>query len=449
MSRAKTESRADYVKVYGLAIVLTLAGFAVAYQFVEPAPPSTIHISAGSNQGAYIRFARAYSARLATHGITLVVHESAGSGMNLERLSDPQSDIDVALVQGGVGDPDKQIGLRSLGSVYYEPLWIFHRLGAEVGDLRALAGKRIAIGKEGSGTRAVALRLLAANDISPSTATLANMGGAEAAAALQGGEVDAIILVSGPGTALIESLLRHVDINLMSFDRAEAYTRRFRFLNRVQLPRGAVSLAEDIPSRDINLLAPTATLVVRDTLHPALINMLLQAADDVHRGGSLLERPGQFPTPRFVDFPLSDEAERFYRSGPPFLQRYLPFWAATGVDRLKVLLLPLLTVLFPLFKIVPPVYSWRVRRRIYRWYREVREIETDYRDATSPEMAREGQMALTRIERELVDLKVPLGIADSLYHLRMHIAFVRSALAVAVDAPSEPPDEMAEMSEPS
>ena len=428
MALQTAESRHDYLKTYGAAALLTLAGFFVAYQFVEPAPPSTIVMSTGGVDGAYHRFAGRYAAALASDGVKLMLKSSAGSVENIARLTNSDAAVEVALVQGGVSGAREYPALRALGSVYYEPLWLFYRGTAPLHTLRELRGRRVAVGAPGSGTRAVMAALLGANELSFQDLDASELNAVAAAQALQRGELDAAAFVASPKATAVRLLVSDTNIRLMSFARAEAYARLHPFLNRVVLPRGAISLSEDLPRNDVQLLAPAATLVARDTLHPALIDLLLRAAVDVHSEGALFERPGEFPSPRFVDFELSDEARRFYRSGPPFLQRYLPFWAANLVDRMKVLILPLITVLFPLFKIVPPFYSWRVRRRISRWYRDVRDIEIRYLLELDESSRKEGLARLDQIDRELIELKVPLAVSDSLYHLRLHTRFVRDEL---------------------
>ena len=423
------DSRAEAWRVYGLALALTVAGFAIAYQFVEPAPPRSITISAGAPGGAYHDYAHRYAALLARDGVELRVLESAGSVENLARLTAPDGAVQLALVQGGVGDRERHPGLVALGSLYYEPLWIFHRADMPLELLGDLRGRRVAIGAEGSGTRAIMRTLLRANGMQTDDLVALELGTAQAAEALLGGAIDAAAFVGSARSDALRTLLVAPEVAVLSMTRAEAYARRYPFLNRVNLPRGAISLADDLPARDVELLAPAATLVAREDLHPALVDLLLQVVSRVHGGGSLFERPGQFPSPRYVDFELADEARRHYESGPPLLQRYLPFWAATLADRMKVLMLPLITVLFPLFKIVPPFYSWRVRRRIYRWYRDVRDIEMAYLDEPESAARETGLARLAEIERELVGLRVPLGVADALYHLRLHIGFVREELA--------------------
>lgn len=417
----------DQWGVYGIGVVIVLAGFLVAYQFVEPAPPRTLTIATGGTSGAYHAFANRYAEVLKAQGITLTVRSTQGSLDNLARLRDRAQGVDVAFVQGGTGSGVPADGLMALGSVYYEPFWVFTRADASPDRLGALRGKRIAVGGEGSGTRAVALHLLAENGIGAADADLRPLGGREAEAALKAGEVDAVMTVASVSSALVRDLLAAPGLAPMTFARAEAYGLRNRFLSTVRLPRGAVDLAADIPATDVTLLAPAATLVARDDLHPALVTLLLQAAAGVHGAGGVFEAPGAFPSARFVEFPLSPEAARYYRSGPSLLQRYLPFWAADLIDRLKVMLIPLLTLLLPLGKVLPPLYRWRIRSRIYRWYKDLLEIEEAVHGG-DPDLARLAAR-LDGIEAEVQHLSVPLSYADAAYSLRMHIGLVRDSLA--------------------
>lgn len=418
----------DRLGIYGLGVLLIVAGFVVAYQFVEPAPPRHLRIATGGTSGAYYATAKKYAERLAMLGITLDVVATEGSVDNLAKLKDPASGIDVAFVQGGTGGAVSPEGLMALGSVYYEPFWVFTRAPFKPAQLSELKGKRVAVGAEGSGTRAVALHLLDENGIGTGEASLQPIGGREAEAALKAGDIDAVMLVASPTSALIADLLGAQGVVPMTFNRADAYALRDRYLSVLHLPRGAIDLGRDVPSRNLTLLAPAATLVARDTLHPALVTLLLQEASAVHGAGGLFEAPGAFPSAKGVEFPLSPEADRYYRSGPSFLQRYLPFWAADLIDRLKVMLIPLLTLLLPLGKVLPPLYRWRIRSRIYRWYKDLLEIEDAAYDARGAARRVELTARLDAIETEVQHLSVPLSYADAAYSLRMHIGLVRETL---------------------
>jgi len=410
----------DKLKIYLPAVALTLAAFLVAYQFVDPAPPSTITWSAGEKGGAYYAYAERYRDFLAQQGVRVEILESAGSVENVKRLT--AGGADVAFVQGGVADAETVGSLQSLGSLYYEPLWLFLRQGVEIDYLHQLQGRHIAAGLPGSGTRALAVNLLAENGIDESQ--LLALPGKEAAEKLLAGGIDAMFVVGAADSALVERLLLNPAVRLMSFARAAAYARRHAELSPVLLSEGVVDLQANIPARDVQLLATTATLVAREELHPALQMLILQAAAAIHADAGLFSRAGQFPTAEHAGIALSDDARRFYESGPPFLQRFLPFWAATMVDRLKVMLLPFIALLLPLFKLMPPLYRWRVRSRIYRWYRELGEIDGRLHGADAEEVARLID-DLNRIESEIRKVHVPLSYAEELYSLRQHLALVR------------------------
>jgi TRAP transporter TAXI family solute receptor len=414
----------DLLTIYGPALLLTLAAFAVAYLFVDPAPPTTLVLAAGPEEGAYSRFADRYRERLQRQGIRLEIRHTRGSLENLELLG--ADGADVAFVQGGT-ESATQAPLRSLGSLYFEPVWLFYREPLHLQRLTDLAGRTLAAGPPGSGTLALARELLRDNAPVPDV-VLREQGGREAVQALLGGTVDAVFLVSGPDSPLIAELIRAPGVRLMDFTRAAAYARLHPYLSSLVLPQGMIDLHANLPDRDVHLLAPAATLVARPGVHPALQDLLLQTAAGVHGGGGWFEAPGRFPSREFTVFPVSPEAERFYKHGPPLLQRYLPFWAATLVDRLKVMLLPLVVVLLPLIKVMPPVYTWRMRARIYRWYRDLDEIDSRRQESLDPAGQAAARADLARLEAEVAKVHVPLSFAAQAYDLRLHIRLVRDGL---------------------
>ncbi|TQV81997.1 TAXI family TRAP transporter solute-binding subunit [Denitrobaculum tricleocarpae] len=411
------------IAVVAPALILVIAGFVVAYQFVGPPPPDRIVMATGSESGAYHAYGKLYAERFREEGIELVLRSTAGSSENLSLLSDPDADVPVAFMQSGIGEPADHTDLKSLGSLYYEPLWVFVRSDGKPRRLTELSGLRIAVGAEGSGTRSVALALLADNGITDATASLAALDGVTAEAALQAGDIDAAIFVTSATSPRIRALLEAPGIALMNFERADAYVRRNDYLSKVLLPKGTVDLANNLPAEDTVLLAPTATVVFSPELHPALADLLLLTMRDTHRSGGLLEKPGSFPGGNFVTYPLAPVAQRFYDEGPPFLQRYLSFWAANLIDRLKILLLPLLTLLYPLFKILPPTYSWRMRSKVNRWYKELQALDDELR-ANSISRA-DATARLDEIEASVEKVSVPAGFAASAYTLRLHIDFLR------------------------
>jgi TRAP transporter TAXI family solute receptor len=413
-------------------VLITAIGLVIAYQFVAPEPPRRITITTGSEAGAYYAYARRYAALLAAKGITLEVRTSAGSHQNLERLE--KGEADVAFVQGGIAartsgeDEDEPGPLRSLGSVAYEPVWVFYRGEQRVDKLYQLAGRRVAVGEDGSGIRGLALQLLEANDIKPDSPDLLPLAGLTAAEALQQSEIDAAFIVAAQEAPVVQVMLRSPGLRVVGFSQADAYLRRFPFLSKVVLPRGVVDLVRDVPPRDTVLLATTANVIVRDDLHPALASLLLQAMTEVNGRGGFFQRAGEFPAYKDQGFPLSADAQRYYQSGPPFLQRYLPFWLAVLVERLFVMILPLVMVLLPLLKFAPAIYSWRVRSKIVRCYGDLKFLENDLRQHYDPPQHQEYVAHLERIENAASTLNIPLAFSDLLYTLREHINLVREEL---------------------
>ncbi len=412
--------------VYGPLVLLVLIGFGLAFQYIKPAPPDHVIMASGEPGGAYDAFAQRYRDLLAREGITLEIVNTHGSLDNLRLLSGGR--VDMAFVQGGVAEPG-QLGTRleSLGSLYYEPLWVFQRANLDIDRLTDLKGLRLAIGPEGSGTRALVELLLQENQIPADNAQWLSLDSGEAAQRLQEGSIDVAFFVASPKSERVSSLLHDSQVKLVNIQRASAYARRHPFLMELTLPEGSEDLAVNIPSIDIHLLAATSEMVIQEDLHPAIMGLMMQVLDEVHHGAGWFSGEGDFPSPRHTSFPVADEAERYYLNGPPFLQRYLPFWAASLLDRTKIMLLPLLGLLLPLFKIVPPLYRWRMRARIYRWYEELQEVDRSILTAS-----REEKQAylnkLNELEREVRDVVVPLSFAYQLYHLRLHIDFVRQKL---------------------
>ncbi len=420
----------EQLSVIGPAALLAIVAFVVAFQWVKPAPPSRVVIATGRSDGAYHRFAQLYRERLARERITLDIRDTSGSVENIRLLEDPASGVDIAFVQGGTGGAAKTDSLVSLASLYFEPLWVFSRTAPGPSDLRAMRGRRLAIGPEASGTRAVAQTLLAANGLTGATGRFSPLTGIDAVRALRGGEVDTVFLIASAESETVKEMLRSPGIALLSFPRADAYTKRFPFLTKLVLPAGGLSLEANLPPRDTVLLAPAATLVVRRDFHPALVDLLLVTAAGVHARRGLFEAPKQFPSPDHLEFPLMSEAQRYHQSGPPFLARFLPFWAATLVDRIKVLVLPLL-VLVPLARAVLPAYRWRIRSKITKKYRNVVDVDQALVQGLTAADCDELLARLDGIEEAVRALRVPLGYADAHYHLRLHLDLVRAKVKEA------------------
>jgi TRAP transporter TAXI family solute receptor len=420
-------------------LLLIIAGFWGASRFIKPAPPDTLILSSGGEGGAYQRFAVAYKDALARYGVRLIEKPSAGSTENLQRLRDPGFAVDAAFVQGGTARLQEGDALYSLGSLYYEPLWVFHRADLPRGKSGAAAGvawlkgKRVAIGAPGSGANYLAREILQAHQMDEKNVTLVEQGGLGLGQSLAEKKIDAVFIVGPAKSAVIWTLLNTPGVRLMNLAHADAYTRRFPYLSKVMLPRGAVDLDADVPAEDITLVAPTATLVVREDTHPVLVGLLMQVLAEVHGEAGAFNRPGDFPRPAGTDFPLAPEAERYYKSGKPFLQRYLPFWVAVQLDRLVVMLIPLLALLVPLVKIAPALYGWRVRSRIFRRYGELKLLEAEVEDQPGKHSREEWLARLDTLEAAINRIQTPLAFSDVLYNLRSHVLLARQNVLKRLD----------------
>ena len=442
-------SARDLLLASGPFIVLALALLALAYWWLDPTPPRRVVLATGAEQGAYAEFGKRYAALLKQHGIAVELRNTQGAAENLALLRDPASGVDLAFVQGGAdearatGEDETDPDLVSLGSLFYEPVWLFYRSDAQqrllkgqpLANLNQLAGWRVNIGAPGSGVPNLMARLLEANRVDPASITLLRQPQTPAVMSLLAGEADALVFASAPESLMVQMLLKTPGIVLFDFSQAEAYSRRFPFMSPITLPRGVVDLALDQPPADVHLVAPTATLVARDTLHPALIQLFVQAARTVHGEAGWFQRKGDFPTARNTERRLAPEADRYYRNGPPFLQRYLPFWLANLIDRMWVVLVSIIAILIPLSRVVPPLYQFRIRSRIFRWYGQLQVIENDIGRRPANELARE----LDAIEQRVANVSVPLSYADGLYALRGHIGMVRRKAGVPAPAAPQAP----------
>jgi hypothetical protein len=437
----------DLLATVGPFVVLAIALLALAYWVLDPAPPKRVVLATGAEQGAYAEFGKRYVQALKEYGVQVELRTTQGAAENLKLLEDPGSGVDIAFVQGGAGDEGRpeeaaESQLVSLGSLFYEPVWLFYRAdaaqrllhGQKLNSLAQLPGWRLNIGAPGSGVPNLMRRLIDANRIDRSALTLVRLPQTPAVVALLAGEIDALVFASAPESLMVQMLLQTPGIELYDFAQADAYARRFDFLSPVTLPRGVVDLAGDIPPRDIHLVAPTATLVAKRSTHPALIQLFVQVANQVHGGAGWFQRKGEFPSARNTERPLAKEAQRYYQNGPPFLQRYLPFWLANLIDRMWPVLVTIVAVLIPLSRMVPPLYQFRVRSRIFRWYGQLRSVEERIGSRPGDELLRELEGIEQRVER----VTVPLSYADELYALRTHIQMVGNRLRRSPGAAGKP-----------
>jgi TRAP-type uncharacterized transport system substrate-binding protein len=412
-----------------LSVAATVAILLGAGVFVfESLPPRTIVMATGAEGGANYELGIRYREILAREGVELQLQPTTGSLENLRRLRDSKSGVSVGFTQGGTTTKKESPELESLGTIFYEPLWLFRR--AEIGEgAQGLRGRRLSIGPEGSGGRALALQIISRTKLDSIIGELSGFAPQVAAEKLIAGEIDAAFIVTGWESPVIQSLLNAKGIEADSYLHADALIAIYPFLHKLVLPAGVVDLSTNRPPADVVLLAPKASLAVRADLHSALQYLLLDAAVQIHSQPGVFQKAGQFPAAESIDLPLSGEAHRFYKSGRPFLQGYLPFWIATLVEKTLVVLIPLAALLYPVFKLLPQMYDWMMQLRIRRLYDEIRSIESDM-EAQGPQFDANALNAkLDQIDQRANHLQLPTVYASNLYTLRSHIDLVRARLA--------------------
>lgn len=421
----------DLIIAFGPVTLMVLIVCGLGFWLVDPAPPRIIDISTGPENSAYERFAKLYAAELAKNQIQLRFKTSQGSQENLQRISDPDSEIEVGFVRSGSTDRTEaaEKGLVSLGSLFYEPIWIFYRDKKEFTTISQFRGRRINVGPDGTGVGRIFEQILSVNNMSAGDVSFQHLDDTPATVAFLAGQLDVLVFSIASDAPLVQMLLQTPGVRLFDFVQAEAYTRRFPYLSQVTLPRGIVDIGLDLPARDYHLISPTATLVAHESLHPALTGLLLQAAAKIHSRADWLSKQGEFPSDRYTEIPVSGEAEKFYKNGAPVLQRYLTFWVANFIERMWVVIVALGALFLPLSKIIPPLYVWRIRSRIYRWYGQLRTVEQiiDNLSSSDKKATLEKQLNyLDEIEDKVNRISVPLSYAEELYGLRSHIQFVRT-----------------------
>ncbi|HMK42883.1 MAG TPA: TAXI family TRAP transporter solute-binding subunit [Dissulfurispiraceae bacterium] len=415
------------------ALVLTVVLFVLllawtSYRFLDPFPPKTLIMATGTESGSYSVFGEKYRQALALDGIRVELRSTSGAVENIRLLRDRSFAVDAGFVQGTVGTIEESSNLLSLGGLAYTPLWIFYRGLEAYDELGQLRGKRLAIGPEGSAARKLSLDLLKLAGVTEQQTEFLFLPFAEAKQALHAGKVDAVLTLGSPENPLIQELLNSKGIRLMSLSQAEAYARRFPDLSHVVLPKGVIDPGASNPPSDIHLISPTTNLIIRKEVHPALVYLLLKASVAIHGGASWVNRAGEFPALSKQDDPISEQAQRFYKSGGSWLYAYLPFWAATLVERLTLILIPLGMIILPLLGIAPWIYTWRNRAKYYPWYRELRKLEKEILDAPHKDNADDYRARLDRIEDAVSNIRTSVAFYDELFILKEHIQIVRLKL---------------------
>lgn len=415
----------------GLLVILasllfvTLISITLAYYFT---PPDNLTMTTGFESGAYASFGERYRQILAREKIHLKLLPSSGSVENLKRLDDKSFHVDAGFVQDGTSSPSEAKNLVSLGAIGYAPLWVFYRSEDTFNDLSELKGKRIAIGPEGSGVRKFAIDLLKLSNSAAPPTTLLDLSSTVANKALLAGTIDAVMIFGAEDNILVKELLYAHHVKLMNFRQAEAYTRLVPALSHVVLPQGILDVSKRMPGQEVHLLAATTSLIVRKDLHPALIYLLLDAAVEIHNNAGWVNKKGEFPSLREVSFPSSHYAERFYKSGRPFLLDYLPFGLAAFIDRTMFIIIPAAIILIPLIRSIPWLYSWRQRRKLFHFYRELKNLELEMMGSIEPEDILAYHEKINWIEESINSLSVPLAFFNEVYRLKEHVDLVRGKL---------------------
>lgn len=417
-----------------VTIPIVLLIFAVGWatvKLIQPAPPNTLVILGGPEGSSFQSTAEKYKKIISAHGIRVKVINTDGSDENLQLLMNKKKAADVALVQNGLADASETKALMSLGTLYVQPVLVFYRNKKNIDHIPQFKGNRIAIGPEGSGTNILASKILEENDLTKKNTTILDMDGDDAVEALVAKKVDAIFvmgeLIRGKK---VRELMQKPGIKLMSFKQADGYTRRMRFLSRLNAPEGSFDLGLNLPPENIQLIGTPVELVAREGLHPAISDLLIAAAREVHGKAGLYRNANEFPAPVEREFRLSEDAKRYYASGSPFLYKRLPFWLASLVDRLLLVFVPLAIVLIPASRLLAPLYRWRVRSKIYRWYGALMRIEREMSRASSADDLSKIKLQLEQIESAVNAMLTPLAFADQLYVLREHIGFVKRRFAM-------------------
>ena len=414
-----------------IAATLCIFGIvSLALIYFIPAPPSKISIAVTTIKGTTFEYYfQRYRERFARANVKLEPRDSPGSAENLRLLQDAGSGVQIALMYGHISDGEHAPGLLSMGVIYNSPFWIFYSSAEPIDRLSQLKGKRIALGRPGLATRQAAERILGTDDVTADTATFMSIAGTDAVEALRDGKLDAYFIIAAPESPAIQTMLRMPNVRLMSFARAEALTRIFPDLVRLTLPQGVFDIAANIPPNDLTLIATTVRILIRDDLHPQIVSLLLQTLIKEHGGPGVFQRAGEFPTQTDPEYPMAASVTDFYKNGPSFLQRHLPLWLTVYVQRAIAVLLTAIAIGIPLFNLLPKLYRWLVRERIFKLYRRLRVVEKKLQSVLSPPQLRALENDVDKIDRDGSILPIPTRHSEVFFSLKAHIDLIRTRLA--------------------
>lgn len=404
-------------------LLFVIASFYFTSKFIEPSSKKEITIATGAKDGEYYKTALIYKDLLEKQKVKVNIVTSNGSIENIKLLNDKK--VDIAFVQNGISQENNQNNLKAIASIYYEPLWVFYKNQNYTMDyIIQLISKKISVGNEGSGTKDLVLKILNDNGINAENSELLNHTTQESKDLLLKGEIDAMFIVSSPNSKIVKELLENPNINLFSFKRAKAYSRKYTFLESITLYEGTMDLYKNLPNEDINLLTTTANLIVREGLSDELIRLILKEIKNVHNKKELFESANQFPNINNLTIEINEDANRYFTYGDTWLEKIFPYWIASNIDRLKILLIPLITLMIPLSKGFFPLYRWSIRSKIYKWYEELQKIDLKMENANNNEIQKYLEDIITLKKEIKNETKVPLSYMGEYYDLIMHLELI-------------------------
>jgi len=413
--------------------VLSIVSLALIYFL--PSPPSKVVMATGNKGGVLPYYGQQYREVFARFHIELELRETSGSGENIKLLQDPNSDVEIALMVGGISDGKHSPGLLSLGTVYNNPYWLFYSSNEPFDRLSQLKGKRIAVGPEGSASRSSAQQILGKGGVNSETATFSPFAGTAAVEAINDGKIDAIWIVGAPDSTSVKSLLQNPKVRIMSLT-AKAFARLFPDLAPLELPQGVIDIEQNIPPNDVQLIGSPTKVLVRSDLHPEIVQLLLQTMVEVHGGSDIFPRVGEFPNSADTEYPVAPAAIDFYKNGPSFMQRHVPLWLSVHAQRAIAVLITAIALGLPLFRLLPLAYNWLTRRRLFYWYAQLKALEASF-DGPMDKHLSEKQAEIERIEEAVSHISFPLTFSDQLYNLRSHIEIVRRKIASHANTPEQ------------
>jgi TRAP transporter TAXI family solute receptor len=429
-------SRRQLFKGFAAAVAIVSIVSLILIYFI-PTPPSKVTMATAFKGSSFEYYGRQYREIFARSNVDLELRPSSGAGENIKLLQDPRSGVQFSLMVSGISDGKHAPGLLSLGTVYNNPYWIFYSSNEPVDRLSQLMGKRIAVGPEGSATRASAEQVLGKGGVNSETATFLPFAGTTAVEALNDGKVDAVWIIGAPDATAVKSLLQSPNVRIMSFPMAEAFTRIFPDLTRMVLPQGVIDIYRNIPPNDVQLIGSTTKVLVRSDLHPEIVQLLLQTMVEVHSGSNIFQRIGEFPNGTDVEYPVAPAAIDFYKNGPSFMQRHLPLWLSVHAQRAIAVLVTAIALSLPMFRFLPTAYNWLTRRRLFYWYAQLKALEASFDTDPTGKHLPQKRAEIERIEEAVSHIHFPLTFSDQLYNLRSHIDIVRRKITSHVNAPGQ------------